>query len=223
MERAGAVLRPRKLSMALVGVAALAVVTVGVWKVNSHTGSTTALLSAPPPGRGLVTTTTTTTTSAPTTTVAPTTTIAPSAQIASVLDFQPVGVYVGQYEGDYYMTVGFHIHSKAGQRIVAYQASIRLSATDSLGRTYVMALLDDCTDPLDPGQVLNGNVSSLEQAADSERTCAAEEWDANQFIAEEIGLWRALEHGSTPHYDVTLNRVSFANGSGIGTAITGTP
>jgi hypothetical protein len=165
-----------------------------------------------------VTFTTTTTTTAPTTT----STVPIADQIATQLEIAPSGIYVDEYNSSHFFVLGFRVHSKATKEISAWQASIVLSATDDLGRTYSMSLLFDCTERMAAGSTIVGSVGSLNSAAD-DQGCATGEWNANQFIAEEIGLWNALKEGAAPKYVFVLNRITFADGSGLGEAKTGRP
>ena len=154
-------------------------------------------------------------------TSAPTT----ASQIAAALNVSVIGESALGHtaDSDNNVVLTFSVHNTSAKPIAAYQTSTDLSVTDSLGRTYSQHLLSDCTDPLGPGESRTGPTQLSESTiAAAVKDCTLGTWTMNQFDPEQIGLWTAMQ-SARGSYSLRITRITFADGSSLGTAETGTP
>jgi hypothetical protein len=184
----------------------LVLVFAGVYAAN-HNGAAPNLSGTTTPG-------------APATT-APTT----ASQIAASLNVTSNGVLAlgDTADSDNSVAVTFVVHNTAPKAISAYQTATTLSVTDSLGRTYSQRLLTDCTDPLAPGESRVGPTQlSPTTISIGRQNCTVESWSMNRFDPTQIGLWNGLQ-GESGSYSLEITRITFADGTSLGSAETGQP
>lgn len=106
--------------------------------------------------------------------------------------------------------------------ITAFQVTAELTIVDSLGRKYDQRYINTCqTTNLAPGSTLSSSASSADDyeafIADS-GNCTNTEYDVNQYINDDYGIWNGLQAGTIPTIKIELNRISFSDGTALGTA-----
>jgi hypothetical protein len=166
----------------------------------------------------------TSTTAAPTTTTKPPTV---AQQIAADLTVHVDAASATGHtsDSDNRISLSFDIANTSGKAISAYQTSTRMTVTDNLGRTYSENLLSDCTAALAIGQSIPAPpVLNLGAISDGRQNCTVDSWSMNQFDETQIGMWNGLAAGAgTFTAPVTVTRITFADGTSLGDAVTGQP
>lgn len=105
--------------------------------------------------------------------------------------------------------------------ITAWQFLVDAEATDQLGRSFSQTFQVDCTgSPLHPGE----RRSSTSKGADTPgnaltdlQNCTLTVYGMNQFIDQQIGLWKALHEGNTLKVRIRPTVVTFPDGTQLGT------
>ena len=161
-------------------------------------------------------------TTIPTTTERPPSTTSVQQAIDAVLEVNVESVGFDTDPTSLFVNAEFRNLSDRG--IAAFQLIYVVTATDSLGRSYSQRLLLDCTEPpLGPGSARSGRyvVGQFDANIAGLENCTIGAWDMNPYIPEEAGLFSAVESGVVPTVVVEKTRVTFEDGSFIGTAAEG--
>jgi hypothetical protein len=148
--------------------------------------------------------------------------------LAGVLEVTSPQVKAESVHYDDHVMLIWTVRSKAARPIKAFQVSFVVAVTDSLGRNYAVNFQKDCSAAaLRPGEFRVGKAVSwmtsegLDALTNDEGSCTGESWTMNEYIENEGGLYAALDAGVVPTVVVQVNRITFDDGSGIGTAVGG--